>query len=322
MLITVAIPTHNRPELLNKALESVREQSYRNWEVVVVDDGSSPPVERAMIQALLGDKFKLVRHDVAQGIAAAKNAGVAAASGDIVLHLDDDDLLAGAALATFANVFSSHSALECVFVNTRPFGRYEEGSRKNQEAALSRLLERAGGREEGGVLLFGERLFGALLTTVPIAFQRPVARRGAWQKVGELRVDLDFPEPEWALRAALACTTGFIRAPLFLWRVDGQNYASRADKKFRQIEANIRTKQGLLDMIRRRLPESRPQLQQVRQALSRDLCGKAYTHYWSGNRMAAWSALLNSLVWARSWRQVRLGMRILLPRNFRGKGSY
>jgi len=138
--------------------------------------------------------------------------------------------------------------------------------------------------------------------------------------VGELRADLDFPEPEWALRAALECKTGFIKVPLFLWRVDGQNYASRADKKFRQIEANIRTKEGLLDIVRRRLPESRQQLRQVRQALSRDLCSKAYTHYWGGNRAAAWGALLNSLVWARSWRQARLGLRILLPRHVRREG--
>lgn len=321
MLITVAIPTHNRPELLKEALESVRGQSYSGWEVVIVDDGSNPPVERAMLQTLLGDKFKLVRHDVAQGIAAAKNAGVAAASGDVVLHLDDDDLLAGDALAAFANIFSSHAGLECVFVNTRPFGRYREGSTRNQRAALARLLERAGGWEEEGVRMFGEGLFDALLATVPIAFQRPVARRSAWNKVGELSADLDFPEPDWALRAALECKTGFIEAPLFWWRVDGQNYASRADKKFRLIEANIRTKKGLLDAVRRRLPESKQQLQQVRRALSRDLCSKAYAHYWDGNRAAAWGALLNSLVWARSWRQVRLGLRILLPRRVRRESS-
>jgi glycosyltransferase involved in cell wall biosynthesis len=72
MLISVAVPTHNRPELLREALTSVVAQTHAEWEVVVVDDGSTPPVAESTLRELLGERFVLVRHDPAQGIAAAR----------------------------------------------------------------------------------------------------------------------------------------------------------------------------------------------------------------------------------------------------------
>ena len=85
--VTVVITTHNRYDALVHAVQSVREQSHPTTDVVVVDDGSDPPV------ANLGDDVRVVRHEQPRGVCAARNTGVEAADGEYVLFLDDDDTL-------------------------------------------------------------------------------------------------------------------------------------------------------------------------------------------------------------------------------------
>jgi glycosyltransferase involved in cell wall biosynthesis len=86
-LVSIVIPTHNRHTLAARAIESALAQSYRNIEIHVVDDGSDPP----FVPNAPG--VKLTRHEVALGVCAARNAGLAAARGELVTFLDDDDML-------------------------------------------------------------------------------------------------------------------------------------------------------------------------------------------------------------------------------------
>jgi len=83
--VSVVIPTHNRPELLNVAIGSVLEQGVDGVEIVVVDDGSDPPIKLDM------EGLIVVREPTPGGPAAARNRGVAAASAPLIAFLDDDD---------------------------------------------------------------------------------------------------------------------------------------------------------------------------------------------------------------------------------------
>ena len=94
MKISVVIPAYNRPSLLQEAINSVVSQSYANWELIVVDDGSNPPLSMSEVKTLLGNKGVFLRHDSSRGVARAKNAGLKKATGEIITILDDDDLLA------------------------------------------------------------------------------------------------------------------------------------------------------------------------------------------------------------------------------------
>src|SRR5487761_2384926 len=148
MLISVVIATLNRPAMLLDAARSVAENSYHDWEVIVVDDGSEPPVDSEALRAILQDRVCIVRHAKTMGVPEAKNAGLRVASGEIILHLDDDDLLANDALASVAEAFQRHPELDCVFLNVEPFGRFAPGSVTNQADALARFLERVHTRAE------------------------------------------------------------------------------------------------------------------------------------------------------------------------------
>ena len=91
--VTVVIPTQGRWALLRRTLGGALRQRGVELEVVIVDDGSSD--ETAERLAELGDsRVRPLRHEVSRHVAAARNAGIAAASGEWIAFLDDDDLWA------------------------------------------------------------------------------------------------------------------------------------------------------------------------------------------------------------------------------------
>lgn len=91
-MISVVVPTHNRPDDLLRALRSLKAQSCPPREVIVVDDGSQPAVSAAAIDSVCpGMKVILIRNDSPAGANHARNVGVQAASSDWIAFLDDDD---------------------------------------------------------------------------------------------------------------------------------------------------------------------------------------------------------------------------------------
>jgi len=87
------VPTHNRVDLLPLTLHTALWQQGVDFEVVVVDDGSSEDLHRA-VRELDDPRIRLLRNSTPQGVSRARNRGVAEASGRWVAFLDDDDLWA------------------------------------------------------------------------------------------------------------------------------------------------------------------------------------------------------------------------------------
>jgi glycosyltransferase involved in cell wall biosynthesis len=88
--VSVIIPTFNRADLLPKAVRSVLAQTYQDLEIVVIDDASAD-CTTAAVHRLDDPRIRYVRHERNRGIAAARNTGVANATGRYVAFLDDDD---------------------------------------------------------------------------------------------------------------------------------------------------------------------------------------------------------------------------------------
>lgn len=93
-LISVVLPTYNRPEMLREAVRTVCEQTYPNIELIVVDDCSSWPAVETLGQVDTGPAVSLhvKRHDENKGANHARNTGISIASGEFITFLDDDDL--------------------------------------------------------------------------------------------------------------------------------------------------------------------------------------------------------------------------------------
>lgn len=89
-MVTVVIPTRNRVGFLKQAVASVFAQSYPNWELIVIDDGSATPVTDAVIHNI--EDARLIRFDESKGASKARNAGIDLARGEYIAFLDDDDI--------------------------------------------------------------------------------------------------------------------------------------------------------------------------------------------------------------------------------------
>lgn len=93
LLISICIPSYNADKYLAEALDSVRVQTFKDWELIVTEDGSKDGAE-AMVQAFaqtVSQPVRYQRHEVNQGLPATRNTGIAASCGEYIALLDADD---------------------------------------------------------------------------------------------------------------------------------------------------------------------------------------------------------------------------------------
>ncbi len=89
-MISIIIPTYNRAHVLPRAIESVQKQEFKDWQLIIVDDGSTDQTEELMQQFLQDDRIKYVKKENS-GAAHSRNVGVDHASFDWITFLDSDD---------------------------------------------------------------------------------------------------------------------------------------------------------------------------------------------------------------------------------------
>lgn len=106
-LFSVIIPTHNRADLLVRAVKSVLVQTEPNFEVIVVDDASTDNTP-SVVAAMSDERIRYIRHEKGLGSAGARNAGIREARGEFVAFLDDDDEWMAGKLAMQVDHFRRH----------------------------------------------------------------------------------------------------------------------------------------------------------------------------------------------------------------------
>ena len=317
MLISIVIPAHNRPAFLLEAAHSIAKQAYSNFEVIVVDDGSEPPISQTDLEEVLGSRVLLYRHDSAQGVPKAKNAGVNAARGEVIFILDDDDLLMPDALERIYWAFSNYPKLDCLFLGVQPFGLYADGPAKNRDLALSGIIDRSNPEERDGLYFFSDALFDALLNAVPIDFQRPAARRSMWNIVGGFDENCLFSESAWAIHASCVGKVALTKTPVTQWRIHGSNFGWPSDLELdqiqrRQIDNGINATAQLLKIFNREESAWRVRGKRLRKHQSDSLFSKAY--YLRGKDWPEGiKALLHSFYLAPRPLHLKLAVKYFLP---------
>ena len=92
LLVSVVMPTRNRSDLVERAVESVRRQSYTNWELLIVDDASTDGTWTRLGKLAENDpRVRVFRFDEQGGSSRARNHALDRATGDVVAYLDDDN---------------------------------------------------------------------------------------------------------------------------------------------------------------------------------------------------------------------------------------
>ncbi|MBC8160529.1 MAG: glycosyltransferase family 2 protein [Roseiflexaceae bacterium] len=124
MNIAVVIPCHNHAHFLAGAVASVVGQTYHDWELIIVDDGSTDHTQQVATQLIArfaGRPIRLISQ-ANRGQGASRNAGIAASAAPFILTLDADDLIAAPFLERTLAALESDPQLGFVTTNVRFFG--------------------------------------------------------------------------------------------------------------------------------------------------------------------------------------------------------
>lgn len=126
MKVSIIVPCYNLAEFLPETIASVLNQSYLDWECIVVDDGSTDNTEQVAKELLLkSDKLSYCRKENG-GLSSARNFGIKKATGTLILPLDSDDLLDKTFLEKAVAYFLENSETKIVYSNVRLFGEKNE----------------------------------------------------------------------------------------------------------------------------------------------------------------------------------------------------
>lgn len=135
--VSVIIPTYNRKALVLKALESVFAQTYRDYEVVLVDDGSTDGTQVAV--ATLGHGIRYLYQENA-GEARARNYGLSAAGGEVVAFLDSDDQWSPDLLEREVRILKDHREVALVCAQSLTSGKKSKKFIPQQEVVTGDLF--------------------------------------------------------------------------------------------------------------------------------------------------------------------------------------
>ncbi len=242
MRVSVVIPTWNRAGLLLEALGSVFAQTRPADEVIVVDDGSTDDTV-ARLEAL-GDRVRLVRRRRG-GAAAARNAGVRAATGDWLAFLDSDDLWEPTKLEKQIAALRRDGTARLVFCDSRAVDREGRPIAGHQKP------------------VHGGRITAILFEHVFVHTPSVFVDRALFESLGGFREDLRVCEDyDLWLRASLETPFLLVAEPLFVRRVHSESLAHEENPESLECKCRVldafsedpRARRVLPpDVIRRRL---------------------------------------------------------------------
>ncbi len=202
--VSIIIPTYNCGRYLDESLQSIFEQTYRDFDVVVVDDGSTDDTDAVL--ARHAGRVRAIKGDHG-GLSAARNLGLAHASGRWVAFHDADDVALPDRLAFQLDFLAAHPAFDAVFCN---------GERMEvQDGASARVVPAAFARGASGPPLGVEDLF----VGYPVYFQGALVPRRAFDEAGPF--DSGFPvqpDIEYGYRLLPRCRAAFVDRVVFRYR--------------------------------------------------------------------------------------------------------
>jgi glycosyltransferase involved in cell wall biosynthesis len=126
-LVSVIIPAFNAAGVIGETLESVRNQTFQNFEAVIVDDGSTDGTADVIRRFCESDpRFHLIRQDN-RGVSAARNAAIGRARGEFIAFLDHDDVWLPEKLSQQLKLFEADSRVNFSFANFYPWDGRRDG---------------------------------------------------------------------------------------------------------------------------------------------------------------------------------------------------
>lgn len=213
--VSVLLTCFNHLRFLPEAVESVRAQSFRDFEIIAVDDGSTDGTREWLRQQ---PDIRLIENEKNLGTYATLNVGLKAATGDFIAILNDDDVWEREKLEKQLDLFAAHPQIGLVHTG----GFFIDGESKQLRGSP---LGYAFPRFATGDVLLG------LVYENKIIASAALVRRECFEKLGTFN-EAYFGSGDWEMwfRIAEHYHVGFVSDDLTLYRVHGQNASQKLEK--------------------------------------------------------------------------------------------
>ncbi len=132
ILFSIVIPTHNRCNMLRRAVDSVLAQTYTNFELIIINDGSQDATHE-LIGSYQDERIQAIHQPQAAGVSSARNAGINMAKGAFVAFLDDDDEYFPDFLEYCYKILIKHKDLAIVWTGIEDLVETSTGSYERQK---------------------------------------------------------------------------------------------------------------------------------------------------------------------------------------------
>jgi glycosyltransferase involved in cell wall biosynthesis len=209
MKVSVIIRTYNRAYIVAEAIESALNQTYGDYEVLVVDDGSTDNTSE-VVQRFGDPRLRYVRHERNQGVGAACNTGVAESRGELIAFLDSDDIWRPEKLERQVACMEQHPEVDAVFSDIEIIDDTTTlPSLIATMNSFSKLL--AKDRKQQEYVFSARQLYLCLLEEVPIKPTVLLLKREIFQKVGPFDLTaLGCEDWEFLLRLSRVACFGYV----------------------------------------------------------------------------------------------------------------
>lgn len=205
-LISIVLPTHNGAPYIQQSIQSCLSQTYRHWELVIVDDASTDDTA-SRIARCADNRIRVVRHATNRGLPAALNTGFSSARGDFLTWTSDDNYYRPAALERMLTFLHEHPGADFVYAD------YEivDGA-----GATTRSLE-----VQPPEHLLYDNMIGACF----------LYRRRVYEAMGRYSEDIALAEDyDYWLRVSTAFRMAPLHENLYSYRVHAQSLTSQSPR--------------------------------------------------------------------------------------------
>ena len=265
-LVSVIIPTYNSAQYITEAIESVLDQTYKDFEIIVVDDGSTdntkdilePYIRERMVQYVYQDN---------QGVAAARNTGIGISNGEFVSFLDADDILDRGSIRNRLDALHSYRGkadcvlADCIFFYDNAMKRLQDKQTLWQKRGIFEKLPKTTILEENGqTMLLNNDLYRTLIRECYFRVQSLLMSRKAFMETGGFDETLGFQEDwDFFLRCSKLKNIVILKKPLAYIRRGTASLSTHSDIVFSfamvVLEKLLKneTDQNIIKFIRKRI---------------------------------------------------------------------
>lgn len=229
-MISVIIPTYNCDKYIGEALDSVIRQTYTDYEIIVIDDGSTDST-----RAVIENNYHTVRYYYLEnsGVAAARNFGISKARGELIAFLDADDVWLPEKLEKQVVLFEADKTVGMVFTENSFFN--EEGKTSDKANKRDRLMS--------GDIIKNIFLHSYVVTSTVMV------RKKVFDTVGSFEVGLTVAEDDnmW-MRIGMNYGIELLDEPMTMYRLTEGSLSRTKQNIFNGVKASI-------EIIRNKYPD-------------------------------------------------------------------